>query len=188
MDELDLKYALEAILFASGESVALQALARAIEKTPSETRELLRELMEDYDRDMRGLRIMQMENRYQMLTRNEYFPYIRNIVKATPASSLSQAALETLSIVAYRQPVTRADIEYIRGVQSSSSLDLLVDRGFVRIAGKLDAPGRPVTYETTPEFLKLMDITSISEMPKFEEFSGGIQLRLEEQPEENGQQ
>lgn len=180
-DELNLRYAVEAVLFASGEAVSLNALAQAIEKTPAETRDIIHELMDEYDRDMRGLRIMQMDNRFQMLSRNDYFPYIRNIVKATPASALSQAALETLSIVAYRQPVTRADIEYIRGVQSTSSLDLLIDRGFVRPAGKLDGPGRPVTFETTPEFLKLMDISSLSEMPKYEEFSEGVQLRFEDQ-------
>ena len=144
--------------------------------------------MDEYDEEMRGLRIIQMENRYQMLTRNEYFPYIRNVVRATPSSSLSQAALETLSIIAYRQPVTRVEIEYIRGVQSSSSLDLLIDRGFVRVSGKLDAPGRPVTYETTPEFLKLMDIPSITEMPQFEEFAGGVQLRLEDQSGYTGEE
>ncbi len=124
---------------------------------------------------------MQMDNKYQMLSRNEYFPYIKEILKIAPASFLSQAALETLSIVAYKQPVTRSDIEYIRGVQSSSSLDLLIDRGLVRPSGKLDLPGKPSGFETTEEFLKLMNITSLSELPSYDEFHNGIQLKLQEQ-------
>lgn len=181
MEETNLKYAIEAILFASGEAVNLNTIAQAIELTPAEAKKLLNELQSEYDSQNRGIRIIQMDNKYQMVSRNDYFDYIKRILRSSSTALLSQAALETLSIVAYKQPVTRADIEYIRGVQSSSSLDLLIDRGFVRISGKLDAPGKPMGYETTEEFLKLMNITSLEEMPDFEEFNSGIQLKLEEQ-------
>ena len=159
MENTNLKYALEAMLFASGEPLSINAMAQTLEITPSETKKLLNELKDEYDYAQRGIRIMRMDNKYQMLSRNEYFDYIKKILQIAPASFLSQAALETLSIVAYKQPVTRSDIEYIRGVQSSSSLDLLVDRGLVRASGKLDLPGRPSGYETTEEFLKMLNIS-----------------------------
>lgn len=182
MEENNLKYAIEAILFATGEPISLNIIAQAIETSSAEAKKLLTELQSEYDAQSRGIRIMQMDNKFQMVSRNEYFDYIKKILHSSNTALLSQAALETLSIVAYKQPVTRAEIEYIRGVQSSSSLDLLVDRGFVKISGKLDAPGKPLGYETTEEFLKLMNISSIDEMPDFEEFNSGIQLKLEENP------
>ena len=184
MENTNLKYALEAMLFASGEPLSINAMAQTLEITPSETKKLLNELKDEYDYAQRGIRIMRMDNKYQMLSRNEYFDYIKKILQIAPASFLSQAALETLSIVAYKQPVTRSDIEYIRGVQSSSSLDLLVDRGLVRASGKLDLPGRPSGYETTEEFLKMLNISSLNELPSYEEFRNGIQLKLDDQSAE----
>ena len=184
MENTNLKYALEAMLFASGEPLSINAMAQTLEITPSETKKLLNELKDEYDYAQRGIRLMRMDNKYQMLSRNEYFDYIKKILHIAPASFLSQAALETLSIVAYKQPVTRSDIEYIRGVQSSSSLDLLVDRGLVRASGKLDLPGRPSGYETTEEFLKMLNISSLNELPSYEEFRNGIQLKLDDQSAE----
>lgn len=184
MENTNLKYALEAMLFASGEPLSINAMAQTLEITPSETKKLLNELKDEYDYAQRGIRLMRMDNKYQMLSRNEYFDYIKKILQIAPASFLSQAALETLSIVAYKQPVTRSDIEYIRGVQSSSSLDLLVDRGLVRASGKLDLPGRPSGYETTEEFLKMLNISSLNELPSYEEFRNGIQLKLDDQSAE----
>ena len=184
MENTNLKYALEAMLFASGEPLSINAMAQTLEITPSETKKLLNELKDEYDYAQRGIRLMRMDNKYQMLSRKEYFDYIKKILQIAPASFLSQAALETLSIVAYKQPVTRSDIEYIRGVQSSSSLDLLVDRGLVRASGKLDLPGRPSGYETTEEFLKMLNISSLNELPSYEEFRNGIQLKLDDQSAE----
>lgn len=181
LDDEKLKCALEAILFASGEAVNLNNMADALEITPDKCRDLLSELQSMYDYEQRGIRIIKMENKYQMLSRREYFEYIRKMIKSSASAMLSQAALETLSIVAYKQPVARADIEYIRGVQSSSSLDLLIDRGLVKPAGKLDVPGRPTSYITTPEFLKFMNIENITDLPDYEEFATGIQLKLDEQ-------
>jgi segregation and condensation protein B len=140
----------------------------------------LEDLKNEYDYQMRGIRIVRMEQKYQMTTRSEYFDEIKKILKNYSAGTLSQAALETLSIIAYRQPVTRAEIEQIRGVQSSSSLDLLIDKGLVRTAGKLDVPGKPIAFETTNEFLKLLNIEKLSYLPDYSEFANGIQLALDE--------
>ncbi len=183
MDDATLKNIIEAILFASGEAISANLIAQAMELPVDQTKKLIEQLRDTYEYEQRGIRIIQIENKYQMVSRSDYFDYIKKVVQGAPSAFFSQAALETLSIVAYKQPVTRADIEYIRGVQSSSSLDLLIDRGFVRQAGKLDIPGKPLSYETTAEFLKLMEITDTKQLPAYEEFSEGIQLKLEEQAE-----
>lgn len=180
MENINLKYALEAMLFASGEPLSINVMAQAVEISPQKAQKLLCELKDEYDYSQRGFRLFKMDNTYQMLSRNEYFDYIKKILQISPASFLSQAALETLAIVAYKQPVTRSDIEYIRGVQSSSSLDLLIDRGLVRASGKLELPGRPSGYETTSEFLKMLNISSLDELPSYEEFKNGVQLKFDE--------
>jgi segregation and condensation protein B len=180
MEERELKYVLEAILFAAGEPIGLRTLADSLELKPSEIETALSELKSEYDYEMRGLRVVRMGNRYQMTTRSEYFEEIKKVFKSHSPSALSQAALETLAIIAYKQPVTRADIEQIRGVQSSSSLNLLMDRGFVRQAGKLDVPGKPIAYETTDEFLKLVGTEKLENLPDFFDFSDGLQLAMEE--------
>ncbi len=181
MENMNEKNILESILFAAGEPVSLTVLTNAIESTPGQTKKILEELKNELDYEMRGVRIIQMDTQYQMTSRGEYFDYIKSVMTHYTSSRLSQAALETLAIVAYRQPVTRAEIEQIRGVQTTSSLNLLVDRGLIEIAGKLDVPGKPLSYATTPEFLKLLNIEKISQLPDYEEFTQGIQLALEEE-------
>ena len=176
----NLNAVLEAVLFAAGEPLALNVIAQALEMTPAKTKAALNELKSEYDYQMRGLRLIEMDGTYQLSTRADYFPYVRSVLKETSSSTLSQAALETLAIIAYKQPATRADIEQVRGVQSTSSLDLLIDRGFVRDCGKLDLPGKPMAFETTPEFLKLMNIERLDQLPEFHEFEKGIQMALEE--------
>ncbi len=183
LDETTLRGAIEAILFAAGEAVSLSVIADATGAAPDVCRDTLSAMQSAYDFERRGMRIVRLENKYQMLSRREYFEYIKRVIRNSATASLSQAALETLSIVAYKQPVARADIEYIRGVQSSSSLDLLIDRGLVRPSGKLDVPGKPTSFITTAEFLKFMNIEKLSDLPEYDEFAGGIQLKIEE---ENG--
>lgn len=180
MDDKELKHVLESILFAVGEPISYQTIAENLEQPPSSVKSCLEELKNEYDYEMRGIRIVRMEQKYQMTTRSEYFDTIKKVLKNYAAGTLSQAALETLAIIAYRQPVTRADIEQIRGVQSSSSLDLLIDKGLVRTAGKLDIPGKPIAFETTIEFLKLLNIEKLSYLPDYAEFANGVQLALDE--------
>lgn len=180
MSDNELKHILESILFAVGEPISYQVLAENLELQPTVVKNCLEELKNEYEFEMRGIRIVRMDQKYQMTTRVEYFDEIKKVMKNYASGTLSQAALETLSIIAYRQPVTRADIEQIRGVQSSSSLDLLIDKGLVRTAGKLDVPGKPIAYETTIEFLKLMNIEKISTLPDYSEFANGVQLTLDE--------
>lgn len=177
-EETNYKYILEAVLFASGDMMPLKALADAVELPIKETQMYLDALKSEYDFNMRGIKICKMENMYQMVSRDDYFPYISKVMQQYTSSSLSQAALETLAIVAYKQPITRTDIEFIRGVQSSSSLDLLIAKNLVKSSGRLDVPGRPNAYVTTEEFLKLMNIPSLAALPELEKFKEEL-----EQPE-----
>ncbi len=172
---LDYKCILEAILFASGDMVPVKTLAEAINLSINETQKYLDELKDEYDYNMRGIKICRMNNMYQMVSRKEYYEYISKVMHLYSSASLSQAALETLAIVAYKQPISRTDIEYIRGVQSSSSLDLLIAKGLVKSSGKLDLPGKPNAYVTTEEFLKLMNITSIDQLPEIEKYKQDLE-------------
>ena len=164
------KYAIEAILFSSGDSVELKDIVNAVSLNLDETKVLVEELMSEYEQDLRGIRIIRVNNKYQMTTRDIYFDEVKSVLYRPTIANLSQAALETLSIVAYRQPITRAEIEQIRGVHSSSSLSLLLDKNLVERTGKLDVIGRPSVYETTEEFLKMMQITKIEDLKAFDEF------------------
>lgn len=172
---------IESILFAVGDRVDVKTIAQALELSLGETRLLMDKLASLYDYEMRGMKIIKTDSCYQMVTRGEYFDYVKKVIVKHSTTTLSQAALETLAIVAYKQPVTRLEIDTIRGVKSSSSLNLLLDRALVKRAGKReDVLGKPMTFATTEEFLRLAGIESLEDLPDFENFIEGI-----EQIEEN---
>lgn len=168
----------ESILFAMGEPVSLHEIAQAVGTTEAETRKVLDDLMEVYLKGLGGIRIVRLNNRYQMCTNPDNYEYIHELLYEKNKGTLSQAALETLAIIAYKQPVTRMEIESLRGVKSSSSLQTLMDRSLIKEAGKLDAPGKPILYETTMEFLKYANISHIKELPSYHEFVEGIQEKI----------
>ena len=174
---------IESILFAVGDKVEVKQIANALEISESYALSLLDKLKSQYDYDMRGLKIVRTDNMFQLTTRSEYFEYIKKVVVNKNTTSLSQAALETLAIIAYKQPVTRLEIDTVRGVKSPSSLNLLLDRGLVERKGKReDVIGRPMTFGTTKEFLRLAGIDTLSELPNFEDF-----LEVLEEAEEETQ-
>lgn len=175
---------IEALLFASGEPISLSSIANALEITNAQAKKCVEALRELYDRENRGLMIVRMENTYQLTTRTEYFDYIQKFAATNTANTLSQASLETLSIIAYKQPITRGEIEEIRGVRSSSSIELLLDRGLIYESGKKETIGRPALFSTTNEFLKLLHIPSIQNLPNYEGFYKDIQLMFDETKEE----
>ena len=171
----DLTGILEGILFGAGEAVGLNDLCRCLDKTPLEIRAAMTILSQDYQSEKRGIRLTQIKESYQLSTKPEYYDYIKEITKHKQKTGLSRAGLETLAIVAYQQPVTRIAIDEIRGVSSSSSIQRLLDRGLICDGGRLEAPGRPILYKTTQEFLKSVGFTNLKEMPEYEVFSQGIQ-------------
>ena len=161
---------LEAILFAVGEPISINEIANSLNINTTDTKDLLEELQEKYTDSNRGIQLIQIQSKYQLGTKTEFHHYIDDLLVERNKAGLSQAALETLSIVAYKQPVTRIEIEQIRGVKSSSALQTLVDRNLIKEAGRLEAPGKPILYGITPDFLKYAGITTIEELPSFEEF------------------
>lgn len=175
---------IESILFAVGDRVEISAIAQALDVTDAYAASLVDKLKSQYDFDMRGIRIVRTDNLCQMVTRSEYFDYVKKVIVKQNTTTLSQAALETLAIIAYRQPVTRLEIDNIRGVNSSSSLSLLIDRGLARKAGKKeDVLGKPMTYATTAEFLRLAGIENLSDLPDFEDFVEGLDSQEQEEPQ-----
>lgn len=167
--------AIEGILFAMGDSVEVDKIAAALEIEESEAVEIMDDLARHYEEEGRGVRIVRLENSYQMCTAPEIYEYLVQLAKQPKKIRLTDVLLETLSIVAYKQPVTKAEIEKIRGVSCGHVVSKLVDYRLIEEVGRLDAPGRPILFGTTEEFLRSFGVNSIEELPrvspvKIEEF------------------
>ena len=174
MEEEQKKAALEAILFVMGDSVELDRLAAAVGETPEKTRGLLEQMKECWEKEKRGVCLVEYEGAFQMCTRGELYEYLIRVAKAPRKYALTETLLETLSIVAYKQPVTRLDVERIRGVNSDHAISRLVEYGLVMELGRLDAPGRPLLFGTTEQFLRTFGVKSLEELPQLNE------IKLEE--------
>ncbi len=159
---------IESILFAAGDSVSRKELADIMEMSEEEIALCIQQLEDFYRENERGLKIISLEDEYQLCTTEQNYRFVQALAEPRKKQSLSPAALETLSIVAYHQPVTRGSIEYIRGVNSDGPVNRLIERGLIEEGGRLDAPGRPILYVTTQEFLRSFGLTSLSELPDIE--------------------
>lgn len=161
--------AIEAILFASGDSVEISRIAQSLEITEKDANEYISALIDDYKRAQRGITIIQLGNSYQMVSCKEYAPEIRKVMDLRRNTPLSQAALEVLAVVAYNQPVTKAFIEQVRGVDCSGVIGSLTLKGLVEEKGRLELPGRPLLYGTTENFLRCFNIANLDELPALPE-------------------
>lgn len=165
MEAEKLKPAIEAILFACGTPAELTKIAQALEIKEEKAEELLKSLMEDYSSRKSGIKIVRLGKSYQMCTEKEYAEIIRTVLDLRRNSPLSQAALEVLAIIAYNQPVTKAFVEQIRGVDCSGVFSSLVARELIEEKGRLELPGRPLIYGTTENFLRCFNVSDVSELP-----------------------
>ncbi len=156
---------IEAILFTMGESVELERIAAAIELDKKETKAILDGMMRHYEDDSIGVQIIELDGAYQMCTKKEMYEYLIRIARQPKRHVLTDVLLETLSIIAYKQPVTKAEIEKIRGVSCDHAVNKLVEYNLVCELGRLDAPGRPLLFGTTEEFLRSFGVQSIEELP-----------------------
>lgn len=156
---------IEAILFTMGESVELEKIASAIELDKKETKKILEQMMKHYEDDSIGLQIIELEGAYQMCTKSEMYEYLIKIAKQPKRHALTDVLLETLSIIAYKQPITKAEIEKIRGVSCDHAVNKLVEYNLVCELGRLDAPGRPLLFGTTEEFLRSFGVQSVEDLP-----------------------
>jgi segregation and condensation protein B len=181
VEEERLKAILESLLFAAGEPVALAQLANALDNVPRESiRKALAEMASDYASGGRGLILEEVAGGYQLRTPREHALYVRRLLAAKPPR-LSRPLLETLAIIAYRQPITRPEIEQLRGVDTGGVLDTLLERGLVKIAGRKEAPGRPIMYATTSEFLELFGLKDLESLPDLAEFRA-VEAEREKSP------
>lgn len=159
----------EGLLFASGESVSVKRLCEVTETDEKTMTELLRLMETKYENDSsRGIRIIKLEDSYQLCTKREYYDYVKTLRDKKRRASLSNAGLEVLSVIAYNQPVTRSALEFIRGVNSDGALNNLIAAGLVEEVGRLDAPGKPMLFGTTEEFLRCFNLTSLADLPDVE--------------------
>ncbi|HAZ90439.1 MAG TPA: SMC-Scp complex subunit ScpB [Eubacterium sp.] len=159
---------IEAVLFTMGDMVELDKLATAIDKDESYTRDVVEGMILEYENSNRGIRIVKVGDGYQMCTRPEYYENLIRVAKAPKKYALTDALLETLAIIAYKQPVTKLEIEKIRGVNSDHAVSKLVEYGLAVDVGRLDAPGRPCVFGTTLDFLRVFGIQSIDELPQID--------------------
>jgi segregation and condensation protein B len=180
MDSGAMKSAIEGLLFAAGdEGLDAKELADVLEIDAHLARELVLELQADLKRGRRGVQIVEVANAFQMTTIPEHAPYFERLAAAPTRSSLSQAALETLAIVAYKQPITRIEIEEIRGVKSDRALHTLVAKELIHEVGRADAVGRPILYGTSKKFLEYFGLRSLSDLPATSAFEGAFDLEEE---------
>lgn len=173
MGDMNIKSALEAILFAAGEPVPAARISLILEQDEETVWDAAQELSEQYEKEGRGIRILKLDKALQMCSAPEYAAVIGKTLEQRKPPMLSQPALETLAIVAYFQPVTRAYIDQVRGVDSSYTVGVLIDRGLIERCGKLDVPGRPSLLRTTDVFLRTMGISELSQLPTLPDIATG---------------
>lgn len=172
---------IESLLFVSGEPLELKDIASIIECSKSFTADLIRQMMKKYNNDdSRGIKIVKLESKYQLVTQPHNGDFVQKLLKTNIRQSLSQAALETLAIIAYRQPITRIEIEEVRGVKCDRALHTLVDKKLIKESGRKEVPGRPILYVTSEEFLKYFDLENLNSLPKIEGFDDANEDIVEE--------
>ena len=175
---------IEAILFTMGDSVEVSKIASAIEQDVPTTEKLIHNMMDKYQKEERGIRIIELDHAYQLCSKPEMYEYLIRIAKQPKKYVLTDVMLETLSIIAYKQPVTKQEIEKIRGVSSDHAVNKLVEFGLAKELGRLDAPGRPMLFGTTEEFLRVFGVQSIDELPVIsedlvEQFKDEVEMEVE---------
>lgn len=157
--------AIEAILFTMGDSVEVGQIAQAVDQDIPTTHRIIRHMMEQYQQEDRGIQIIELENSYQMCTKKEFYEVLIQVARQPKKAVLTDVMLETLSIIAYKQPVTKAEIEKIRGVKSDHAVNKLIEYELVTELGRLDAPGRPILFGTTEQFLRTFGVHDLDELP-----------------------
>jgi segregation and condensation protein B len=186
MEQTELERAIEAILFAAGERVEISRLAMALEADEDEIERAADALANALAFDRRGIRILKLERGYQMVSSGEMADYVTKALETRKPPKLSSSQLEALTIIAYYQPATKAMVEQIRGVDSSYSISALMNKKLIEEAGRLNVPGRPIQYKTTPDFLRTFGLSTPEELPPIEKISFGEPI-AEEQPVQEGE-
>ena len=183
MEMKEIESAIEGILFASGEPVHVDRICVALELDRPTAEQVLQKLMDYYSYERRGIRLLHIEDSWQLCSAPDYAEYIRRAFEIRKPAKLSQPALEVLTIIAYYQPTTRAFVDQIRGVDSAYTMGLLQERKLIEECGRLQVPGRPHLYRTTKQFLRAFHLTSLEDQPEMPDLGGEGQMRLNENGE-----
>lgn len=171
---------IEAILFAKGEAISLSNISYVIQKTTTETKTILDNMILKYADEKRGIQIIQVDDSYQMCTSKDYYDYVKKMYSTQKKKTISKTLLETLAIVAYKQPITKSQIENIRGVSCEHAINSLIKYELIEEKGRLDAIGRPILFGTTDYFLKYFGFSSLENMPKVES-DENIKIQIEKE-------
>ena len=170
-EEHQVKGIIEALLFVSSTPLTLPMLKKLLQMPETKIEKLINELVHDYNSTNRGIRIVAIAGGYQMVTNPDYFDWVKRLTVKHSPGRLSQRTLETLAIIAYKQPITRAEIDTIRGVNSDGTVKTLLERKLIKIIGRKDVPGRPLLYGTTSEFLRYFGVKSLKDLPTTRDFN-----------------
>jgi len=181
MELEELQRAIEAILFAAGERIDIQRFADVFEVDPIEVEQAADALANTYAYERRGMRILKLEKGYQMVSAGDMAEYVTKALETRKPPKLSSSQLETLTIIAYYQPATKAMVEQIRGVDSAYSVAALLNKKLIEEAGRLNVPGRPIQYKTTPDFLRTFGLSSLEELPPIDKIAFGEPIELSEE-------
>lgn len=184
MERIEAHAVIEAVLFTMGESVEVSRLAEVIEEDVKTTKEILKEMEEKYEQEDRGIALAWFENSVQLCTKAQMYEYLIKIAKAPRKMTLTDTVLETLSIIAYKQPVTRVEVEKVRGVSCDHAINKLLEYDLITELGRLDAPGRPLLFGTTEQFLRSFGVKSLEELPEvnpvqIEEFKAQAEAEIQ---------
>ncbi len=174
MDIRELKSIIESLLFTWGEPLDIKEIESIVEVNEKELSKVMQEMIDEFDYNMRGIKIIKVNDSYQLGTRPENFEWIKKLANPKTAKNLSTAALETLSIIAYRQPIIKSDIEAIRGVRCDKAIETLMERGLIEEMGRLERVGRPILYGTTDVFLRCFGLESLENLPPLKDIVDDI--------------
>jgi segregation and condensation protein B len=180
MEMNEYKAIVEGLLFAAGdEGLSLQQIATVLEMEEEQARSIIHMLKDEYEQQKRGIQLIELAGVFQLTTKKEHAPYLKKLVESPGSTSLSQAALETLAIIAYRQPITRAEIEEIRGVKSDKPIQTLIAKALIKEVGRAEGTGRPILYGTTKEFLDYFGLKTLEELPPLPELQEDDEIEKE---------
>lgn len=165
MDIKKIKAAIECLLFVTGDPVSVKDLSLVLEVDQSTLRKIINQMTDDFNNEERGIRIVEINSAYQLCSKPDLYEYVEKLLKPKAKFGLSQASLETLSIIAYKQPITKSSIDSVRGVKSDACITRLLEKDIIKEVGRQEGPGRPILYGTTDNFLRLFGLRNIKELP-----------------------
>lgn len=171
MDDREIKAIIESLLFTWGDPLSISDIANILEMKNKEVRKLLDEMISEFEYNRRGIRIVRVKDKYQLSTRPEHYQWISKLTDRKENKGLSNAALETLAIIAYRQPITKSEIESIRGVRCDKAINTLINKNLIKEMGRLERTGRPIIYGTTDEFLRYFGLEDLKDLPGLDELN-----------------